>query len=95
MIGEAERFSPLRQAVIRQPNQYASDGWAWGGAATLFSSMAGPNQMLDWEWSGSSHGDICIIGLADGSAHKISKSIGLSVWQALGNMSGGISATNF
>lgn len=95
MIGEAERFSPLRQATVRQPNQYANDGWSWGGAATLFSTMAGPNQMLNCEWAGSSHGDICIIGLADGSAHKISKSIGLPVWQALGNMSGGVSATNF
>lgn len=95
MIGEAERFSPLRQAVVRQPTQIASDGWAWGGAATLFSTMAGPNQMLDWEWAGSSHGDTCIVGLADGSAHKISKSIGLPVWQALGNMSGGITASNF
>ena len=95
MVGEAERFSPLRQAVVRQPNQIASDGWAWGGAATLFSTMAGPNQMLDWEWAGSSHGDTIIVGLADGSAHKIGKSIGLSVWQALGNMSGGITASNF
>ena len=95
MVGEAERFAPLRQAVVRQPQQIASDGWAWGGAATLFSTMAGPNQMLDWEWAGSSHGDTIIVGLADGSAHKIGKSIGLSVWQALGNMSGGITASNF
>jgi len=95
MVGEAERFSPLRQALVRQPQQIASDGWAWGGSANLFSTMAGPNQMLDWEWAGSSHGDTCIVGLADGSAHKIGKSIGLPVWQALGNMSGGITAGNF
>lgn len=95
MVAEAERFSPLRQAVVRQPQQIASDGWAWGGAANIFSTMAGPNQMLDWEWAGSSHGDTCIVGLADGSAHKIGKSIGLQVWQALGNISGGIPVNNF
>lgn len=99
MVGEAERFSPVRQLPntpsTRQANQIAMDGWAWGGSATLFSTWGGPNQMLTWELAGSSHGDICIVGLADGSAHKISKSIGLTVWQSLGNMSGGVPVTNF
>ncbi len=96
MIGEAERFSPFPRTIpVRTAIQYAYDGWAWGGPATLFSTQFGPNQMVDFESAGASHGDICIVGLADGSAHKIGKSIGLPVWQALGNMSGGITATNF
>jgi hypothetical protein len=55
----------------------------------------GPNQMLDFESAGGSHGDTIIVALSDGSARKITKSIGLSVWQSLGNMSGGIPAGNF
>ena len=95
MITEAERFSNLRQVLPRQPNQFACDGWAWGGPATLFSTQYGPNQMLDFESAGGSHGDTIIVALSDGSARKITKSIGLSVWQSLGNMSGGIPAGNF
>jgi hypothetical protein len=95
MVSEAERFAPLRQTTARLESQIACDGWAWGGPSTLFSTLAGPNQMLDWEYAGSSHGDTIIVGLADGSAHKISKNIGIVVWQALGNMSGGVTAGNF
>ena len=95
MITEAERFSNLRQVQPRQPNQFACDGWAWGGPATLFSTQYGPNQMLDFESAGGPHGDTIIVALSDGSARKITKSIGLSVWQSLGNMSGGIPAGNF
>jgi len=94
MISEAERFSGLktpRDMVL----QVASDGWAWGGPATLFSTLIGPNTKTNWEYAGSSHGDICMVGLADGSSRPVSQSIGLSVWQALGNISGGIPVQNF
>jgi prepilin-type N-terminal cleavage/methylation domain-containing protein len=94
MVSEAERFSGLKN----QRNlltQVASDGWAWGGPATLFSTLIGPNTKTHWEYAGSSHGDICMIGLADGSSRPVSQSIGLSVWQALGNISGGIPVQNF
>lgn len=95
MLAEAERFSGLKQPNLRTFDQIASDGWAWGGPATLFTTLDGPNKKLYWSYAGSSHGDICMVGLADGSSRPVSQDIGLSVWQALGNMTGGVPVQNF
>ena len=95
MIAEAERFEGLSIPSARTIDQVASDGWAWGGAATLFSTLDGPNKKLFWGYAGSPHGDVCVVGMADGSARGVSKSISLPVWQTLGNISSGIPATNF
>jgi prepilin-type N-terminal cleavage/methylation domain-containing protein len=95
MISEAERFSELKQPNLRTVTQRASDGWAWGGPATLFTTLDGPNKKLFWDYAGSSHGDLCMVGLADGSSRPVSQSIGLTVWQSLGNTSGGVPVQNF
>jgi hypothetical protein len=36
-----------------------------------------------------------MVGLADGSGRTVTKSIGLPVWQNLGNISSGIPVPNF
>jgi prepilin-type N-terminal cleavage/methylation domain-containing protein len=96
MIAEAERFNGMKvpRTAPRQL-QIASDGWAWGGPSTLFTTLDGPNKKLNFEFAGSSHGEIIVVGLADGSARMVSQSIGITVWQALGNTSGGIAVQNF
>lgn len=94
MIAEAERFNAMK-VPRTAPNQIASDGWAWGGPSTLFSTLDGPNKKLFYEYAGSSHGDVIVVGLSDGSARMVSQSIGITVWQALGNISGGIPVQNF
>jgi prepilin-type N-terminal cleavage/methylation domain-containing protein len=95
MIAEAERFSGLKQPNLRTIDQVASDGWAWGGPATLFTAVDPPNKKLFYWAAGSSHLDTCVVGLADGSSRPVSQAIGIGVWQALGNMSGGITVQNF
>ena len=95
MFAEAERFSPWRGINARSAVQVAYDGWAWGGAATLVSTMDGPNKMLHFQFAGSSHGDVCMVGLSDGSAKPVSQNIGLNVWQAAGNISGGVTTQGF
>lgn len=95
MISEAERFEGLRVPNQRTVDQVASDGWAWGGPATLFTTLDGPNKKLFWGYAGSAHGDIIMVGLADGSGRTVTKSIGLPVWQNLGNISSGIPVPNF
>lgn len=95
MIAEAERFEALKQPNLRTVDQIASDGWAWGGPATLFSTLDGPNKKLFYGYAGSSHGDVCAVGLADGSSRLVSQSMSLQLWQALGNISGGIPVSNF
>lgn len=98
MIGEAERFEKLNGKVLptqRTAFQFASDGWAWGGPATLFTTVDGANKRTNFSLAGGPHDDIVQVGLADGSVRQISQSIGLTVWQSLGNASGGIPVANF
>ena len=96
MIAEAERFETLRLLPQnRTVLQVASDGWAWGGPATLVSTLIGPNKRQNYAYAGSPHDDVVQVGMADGSARPIGQSIGLNVWQALGNIQGQIPVQNF
>jgi prepilin-type N-terminal cleavage/methylation domain-containing protein len=103
MIGEAERFrrlnnqAQLTNSTIQRTNlNRASDGWAWGGPATLFGTAEGPNKLTNYSFAGSDHaGGIVQVALADGSARAISESIGEPVWQRLGNRSGGLPPGQF
>ena len=96
LISEGERFDGLKLAPnLRTLDHVASDGWAWGGAATLFTTLDGPNKQAFYGYAGSSHDEVCMVGLADGSIRPVSQSIAISLWQALGNISGGIPVQNF
>lgn len=92
IIAEAERFEDFQLAVnLRTNDQFPHDGWAWGGASTLFSTFKSANKRESYQFAGGPHpGNVVMVGLADGSARPISESIGLAVWQRLGNMSGGV-----
>ena len=83
MVGEVERFASLAVNAMQQ----SSDGWAWGGPATLFSTRYGPNQKIHYDNSGSRHsGGVCNFLLVDGAVRGISKNVNLGVFQNLGNM---------
>ncbi len=94
LIGEAERFGgdvmKNLAAAARTDFQRASDGWAWGGPSTMFSTLEGPNKRQFWEFSGSSHPGLVQVALVDGSARAISENIGEQVWQRLGNRAQGV-----
>ena len=98
LVGEAERFESLNGKILpanRAPIQFASDGWAWGGPATLFSTFEGPNKRTNYALAGGPHDDVIQVALADGSVRVVTQSIGLNVWQSLGNASGGVPVPNF
>ena len=98
LVGEAERFELLSGKVLpanRNPAQFASDGWAWGGPATLFTTVDGPNKRTSFSLAGGPHDDMIQVALADGSVRGVTQSIGLNVWQSLGNASGGIPVPSF
>ena len=84
-VGEASRLNNSVD-VFRQ----SSDGWAWGGAATLFSTRNGLNKGLHFDGPGSQHVGIAHFLFADGSVRAISESIDLITFRNLGNMSNGI-----
>ncbi len=96
LVAEGERFMNLNpeyrnvQPLLRNPY----DGWAWGGPATLFSTRLPPNKQEHFEAAGGPHSGILQVSLADGSARTISESIGLDVWQRLGNMAQGVPVGN-
>ncbi len=101
LIAEAERFENLRIIddininEIREFEQFASDGWAWGGPATMFSAFRPPNKMEFFEAAGGPHENGIQIGLADGSARMISENVSLDLWQRLGTANGGFPASKF
>lgn len=96
MIGEAERFAGTT-AQYRQINpqlRTPSDGWVWGGPATLFTTLLSPNKQEHFASAGGPHGSTVQVGMGDGSARGVNQSIGLEVWQRLGTVSEGIAAGN-
>jgi prepilin-type N-terminal cleavage/methylation domain-containing protein len=82
MVGEIERFN-----VIGDPLRLSSDGWAWGGPATLLSTRFGPNQKIHYDNAGSLHtsGGVNFV-LVDGSVRSINQNINVTLFQNLGNM---------
>ena len=90
LIAEAARLTDTTSDLT-----VSSDGWAWGGPATLFSALVGPNKRLSWEYAGGPHEGIVQIGLADGSVQAVSESVNLSIWQRLGNYANGLPAKGF
>lgn len=99
IIAEAERFENLQinedLALTRTPEQFPSDGWAWGGPATMFSTYRAPNKLEFFESAGGPHENGVQIGLADGSARMVGENISLDLWQRLGTASGGLPASKF
>ncbi len=67
----------------------SSDGWCYGGPATLLSFRSQPHSGFHFDEADSMHTGIVQVGLADGSAHGISVNIDLRTWKNLGNMAQG------
>jgi hypothetical protein len=71
----------------------SSDGWAWGGPATLLSTRLAPNGGQHFDEAASEHSQIVQASMADGSARAFSTNIDLRTWQNLGSMSDGASVS--
>jgi prepilin-type N-terminal cleavage/methylation domain-containing protein len=86
LVGEIERFN-----IIGDPLRQSSDGWAWGGPATLLSTRFGPNQEIHYDNAGSLHtsGGVNFV-LVGGSVRSINQNINISIFQNLGNMRRGV-----
>ena len=75
--------------------QLSSDGWAWGGDATLFSTRQGINKGTHFDNAGSEHPGGAHMCLGDGSVRFINENIELRTFRNLGNMSNSLPVTNF
>ena len=67
----------------------SSDGWAWGGPATLFSARFAPHTGLHYDEADSDHPGYVNVALADGRTRQINWNIDLATWQSLGTYSQG------
>ncbi|MFV0443542.1 MAG: DUF1559 domain-containing protein [Planctomycetaceae bacterium] len=67
----------------------SSDGWAWGGPATLFSTRFAPHTGLHYDEADSAHPGLVHVALADGRVRPISWNIDLQTWSNLGNFAQG------
>jgi len=89
MVGEVDRLTATSSALTT-----SSDGWAWGGAATLFSTRGGINKGV-FDIPASAHEQATHFALADGSARSINENINLLLFQNLGNIANGASVSEF
>jgi hypothetical protein len=85
MLGERRVF---RNA---SPNElHSSDGWAWGGPATLFSTRFAPHTGLHYDESDSEHPGLVHVAMADARVRPVNWNIDLRTWSNLGNLSQGV-----
>ena len=73
----------------------SSDGWAWGGPATMFSARFGINKGVHYDNAGSSHPGLAQFVLADGSVRSISQNVNQTVFANLGNIANGIPVSDY
>jgi prepilin-type N-terminal cleavage/methylation domain-containing protein len=102
MIGEVQRLNGLdlnNNGSVLDPTEaqtISCDGWAWGGAATLFSTRNPPNRPFTFDTPGSDHtGGIMQVGLADGSCRALSQNIDLNTFNNLGCIASNKPVTNW
>ncbi len=86
MVGELQRF----QLQPTTPQTTCSDGWAWGGIATLFSTKNGINKQF-FDSAGSDHpSGIANFLFSDGGVRALSENIDINAYYRLGTTSEGI-----
>ncbi len=95
--GEVSRLNYLPGAVGNINNSLqSSDGWCWGGPATLFSTRLGPNKGVHYDNAGSSHtGGATQFVFVDGSVHVINPNVNQTVFANLGNIANGIPVSDY
>ncbi len=102
MTGEVQRlngtdlFGTGNVLDPRDAQTISCDGWAWGGAATLFATRNPPNRPFTFDTPGSDHtGGIMQVGLADGSCRALSQNIDLTTFNNLGCIASNKPVTNW
>jgi hypothetical protein len=109
MAGEMARFRTPAVAA-QDVRRISSDGWAWGGAATLFTTSITPsltaptplnrarggiNKGDHYSAPASDHPGLAQFCLADGSVRSLNENINELILANLGNISSGVAVGQF
>jgi prepilin-type N-terminal cleavage/methylation domain-containing protein len=89
MVGEVLRLNGLVDTQLN-PLLQSSDGWAWGGAATMFSCRFGINKKIHYDNPGSDHPQGALFLFCDGGVRFLNNNINQTVFQNLGNIDNGV-----
>ena len=92
-VGEVMRLNAI--AVIGNDLLRSSDGWAWGGAATMFSTRFGLNKGVHYDNPGSEHGPRANFLFVDGHVQPINDNINIVIFRNLGNIDNGVPLGDF
>ena len=85
MVGENTRLNHPTN-----PLQQSSDGWAWGGMATLFSTRWGLNKNLYYEAPGSDHASGAWFLFVDGRVTFLNENLDINTFRYLSSISDGL-----
>jgi hypothetical protein len=90
MVGEIIRLNDTVDPLLQ-----SHDGWAWGGAATMFTAYVGINKGFRFDEPGSEHPGIANFCLADGSVRPISENVDVVTFRNLGNIASRVPVSEF
>lgn len=85
MVGENTRLNHPTNLLLQ-----SSDGWAWGGVATLFTTRFGLNKNLHYDGPGSDHDSGAWFLFVDGRVTFLNQNLDLNTFRYLSSISDGL-----
>ena len=90
MVGENTRLNSTTDPLLQ-----SSDGWAWGGVATLFSTRFGLNKNLHYDGPGSDHDSGAWFLFVDGRVSFLNQNLNLDTFRYLSSISDGLTIAEY
>ncbi|MBC7817943.1 MAG: DUF1559 domain-containing protein, partial [Planctomycetaceae bacterium] len=85
MVGENARLTHSTNILLQ-----SNDGWAWGGAATLFTTRFGLNKGVHYDAPASDHESGAFFLYADGRVNFINQNLNLNTFHLLSSIGDGL-----
>ena len=90
MVGENTRLNHSTNLLLQ-----SSDGWAWGGVATLFTTRFGLNKNIHYDSPGSDHDSGAWFLFVDGRVSFLSQNLDLNTFRYLSSISDGLTVGEY